>query len=140
MVKGLDLSREHFREYADRYVLIGGAACDLAMGEAGLDFRATKDLDIVLCVEALDKVFVEAFWTFVRNWKYQLQEKSTGKKQYYRFQKRSGISEPETFELLDISILGIIRPIMALLTGRGTFRVEKRKTICDNNLHEVINA
>lgn len=29
---------------------------------------------------------------------------------------------------------------MALLTGRGTFRVEKRKTICDNNLHEVINA
>ncbi len=58
MVKGLELFREHFREYTDRYVLIGGAACDLAMGEAGLDFRATKDLDIVLCVEALDKTFV----------------------------------------------------------------------------------
>jgi hypothetical protein len=29
MVKGLDLFREHFREYADRYVLIGGTACDL---------------------------------------------------------------------------------------------------------------
>ena len=54
MVKGLDLFREHFRSYADRYVLIGGAACDLAMGEAGLDFRATKDLDIVLCLEAID--------------------------------------------------------------------------------------
>lgn len=47
MVKGLDLFRKYFREYADRYVLIDGAACDLAMGEAGLDFRATKDLDIV---------------------------------------------------------------------------------------------
>ncbi len=48
MVKGLDLFREHFRGYADRYVLIGGTACDLAMGEAGLDFRATRDLDIIL--------------------------------------------------------------------------------------------
>jgi len=99
MVKGLDLFREHFREYADRYVLIGGAACDLAMGEAGLDFRATKDLDIVLCVEALDKVFVEAFWTFVRNGKYQLQEKSTGKKQYYRFQKPDTEGYPFMLEL-----------------------------------------
>jgi len=54
MVKGLDLFREHFRSYADRYVLIGGAACELALGEAGLDFRATKDLDIVLCLEAID--------------------------------------------------------------------------------------
>ena len=29
-------------------VLIGGAACDLLFGEAGQDFRATKDLDLVL--------------------------------------------------------------------------------------------
>lgn len=99
MVKGLDLFREHFREYADRHVLIGGTACDLAMCEAGLDFRATKDLDIVLCVEALDKVFVEAFWTFVRNGKYQLQEKSTGKKQYYRFQKPDTEGYPFMLEL-----------------------------------------
>jgi hypothetical protein len=31
MVKGLQIFREHFRDYADRYVLIGGAACDIAM-------------------------------------------------------------------------------------------------------------
>lgn len=99
MVKGLNLFREHFREYTDRYVLIGGTACDLAMGEAGLDFRATKDLDIVLCVEALDKVFVGAFWTFVRDGKYQLQEKSMGKKQYYRFQKPGTEGYPFMLEL-----------------------------------------
>jgi hypothetical protein len=80
MVKGLGLFREHFREYADRYVLIGGTACDLVMSEAGLDFRATKDLDIVLRVEALDRVFVEAFWTFVRDGKYQLQENRRARK------------------------------------------------------------
>ena len=44
-----------------------GPACYLAMEEAGLDFRVTKDLDIVLCVEALDAEFVGAFWDFVKD-------------------------------------------------------------------------
>jgi glutathionyl-hydroquinone reductase len=78
MVKGLEVFREHFRDYADRYVLIGGAACDIAMNAAGLGFRATKDLDIVLYVEALDAAFVQAFWGFVRAGGYEVQEKSTG--------------------------------------------------------------
>jgi glutathionyl-hydroquinone reductase len=89
MVKGLDIFRVHFQGYADRYVLIGGTACDIAMTSAGLAFRATKDLDIVLCVEALDAAFVRAFWEFVRLGGYQTQEKSTGQKQFYRFMKPS---------------------------------------------------
>jgi hypothetical protein len=87
MVKGLEVFREHFRNFADRYVLIGGAACDIAMTGAGLTFRATKDLDIVLYVEAFDAEFVRAFWKFVRAGGYQVQEKSTGEKQFYRFHK-----------------------------------------------------
>lgn len=39
-------------------MLIGGTACYLAMAEAGLDFRVTRDLDIVLCVEARGISFV----------------------------------------------------------------------------------
>jgi hypothetical protein len=31
MVRGLEIFRSHFRDYADRYMLIGGAACDLAI-------------------------------------------------------------------------------------------------------------
>jgi hypothetical protein len=99
MVKGLDLFRKHFRDYSDRYVLIGGVACELAMEEVGLDFRVTKDLDIVLCVEALDKEFVEAFWKFVRAGKYQFQEKSTEKKQFYRFTKPGTSGYPYMLEL-----------------------------------------
>lgn len=53
MVKGLDVFRGHFAGYEDQYVLIGGTAATLAMAEAGLEFRATKDLDIVLHIEAL---------------------------------------------------------------------------------------
>jgi hypothetical protein len=37
------------------------------MTGAGLAFRATKDLDIVLYVEALDAEFVRAFWTSVED-------------------------------------------------------------------------
>ncbi|MFR5881536.1 MAG: hypothetical protein ACLUEQ_12415 [Cloacibacillus evryensis] len=33
-------------------MLIGGMACDLLMSDAGLDFRRTKDIDMVLIVES----------------------------------------------------------------------------------------
>ncbi len=99
MVKGLEVFREHFRNYADNYVLIGGAACDIAMTNAGLTFRATKDLDIVLYVEALDAAFVRAFWDFVRAGGYEVQEKSTGEKQFYRFQKPTNADYPFMLEL-----------------------------------------
>ena len=99
MVKGLDIFRAHFQAYADRYVLIGGTACDIAMTGAGLAFRATKDLDIVLVVEALDADFVRAFWAFVRAGEYQVQEKSTGQKQFYRFQKPTNEQYPFMLEL-----------------------------------------
>jgi hypothetical protein len=99
MVKGLDIFRVHFQNYADRYVLIGGTACDIAMTSAGLAFRATKDLDIVLCVEALDAAFVQAFWAFVHLGGYQAQGKSTGQKQFYRFQRPTNENYPFMLEL-----------------------------------------
>lgn len=99
MVKGLDVFREHFRDFADRYLLIGGTACDLLMSAVGVEFRATKDLDIVLCVEALDSSFVQAFWAFVRAGEYQVQENSTGHKQFYRFQKPKTAGYPHMLEL-----------------------------------------
>ncbi len=99
MVRGLEIFRDHFQNYADRYVLIGGAACDIAMTSAGLEFRATKDLDIVLCVEAMDPAFVQAFWDFVRAGGYEAKEKSTGEKQFYRFQTPKNENYPFMVEL-----------------------------------------
>ena len=46
MVRGLDVFREHFAAHAGQFVLIGGTAATLAMESAGLEFRATRDLDI----------------------------------------------------------------------------------------------
>jgi hypothetical protein len=99
VVRGLEFFRRHFREHADRYVLIGGTACDLAMNAAGVEFRATKDLDIVLRVEALDAAFAEAFWAFVRAGGYRLQEAASGRTQFYRFQKPAAEGYPFMLEL-----------------------------------------
>ena len=69
MVRGLDIFYEYFSEYSDQYVLIGGAACDLSFSNYDEDFRATKDLDMVLIVEAQTREFAKRFWEFVRNGK-----------------------------------------------------------------------
>jgi hypothetical protein len=99
MIRGLDVFRDHFADFTEHYVLIGGSASELVMNEAGVNFRATKDLDIVLCIEALDKAFAEAFWTFVQAGGYELQEKSAGKKIFYRFIKPADETYPFMLEL-----------------------------------------
>ena len=99
MVRGIDHFKEHFSEFQDSYVLIGGVACYLIMDEVGVDFRATKDLDIVLCAEALDPKFIEHFWAFIKAGGYQNQQKSTGDKQFYRFDKPVSEGYPFMLEL-----------------------------------------
>jgi hypothetical protein len=100
MVRGLDIFQERFAAYVDQYVLIGGTAASLTMEEAGLEFRATKDLDIVLHVEALTSAFGEAFWKFVADGGYEIRQASdTGKPIFYRFQKPADARYPAMVEL-----------------------------------------
>lgn len=99
MVRGLDKYKEFFKDYSNNYLLIGGAACERQMENAGLDFRATKDLDIVLIVEAYSADFVKKFWEFIKEGDYEIQEKSSGEKIYYRFKKPADESFPWQVEL-----------------------------------------
>jgi hypothetical protein len=99
VIKGLDYFQNYFNDFQDSYILIGGAACYVLMDNVGLDFRATKDLDIVLCAEALDAAFVAKFWAFVKVGNYEHKEKSTGEKQFYRFNKPSNPEFPFMLEL-----------------------------------------
>ncbi len=99
MVGGLELFREHFRSFTDCYVLIGGTACDLIMSNVGLRFRATKDIDIVLCLESVDAEFARTFWEFVEAGRYQIQETAEGKRRFYRFQKPADGAYPVMLEI-----------------------------------------
>jgi len=98
MVIGLDVWQAHFKDFPDRYVLVGGVACDLLMVDAGLPFRATKDLDVVLLVEVLDAAFAQAFWAFVEAGGYERGEKGEGGN-LYRFAKPSAAGYPSMIEL-----------------------------------------
>ena len=99
MVRGLDIFREHFRDQTDSYLLIGGTACHLLFGEVGIEFRATKDLDIVLCVETMDTQFVQALWDFIKAGEYGRREEEGAKRQYYRFKGPASDGFPYMLEL-----------------------------------------
>ncbi|MBP1920511.1 hypothetical protein [Youngiibacter multivorans] len=87
MVKGLDIFEEYFKNYENQYVLIGGAACDIIFSNNDSQFRATRDLDIVLIIEALTPEFANQFWRFVSDADYRHRVASTGEPQFYRFDK-----------------------------------------------------
>jgi hypothetical protein len=99
MVTGLDRFAQHFAAYRNRHVLIGGAATFIALDSAALDSRVTKDLDIVLRLEALDVEFAEAFWGFVEAGGYEIAQRSTGAPAFYRFLNPADKSYPEMIEL-----------------------------------------
>lgn len=82
---------EKFKDYADCYTVIGGTACDILMTEAGTDFRATKDIDMILIMEARYKEFAHIFWEFIREGGYRFGWKNSEKAHFYRFtEPRSG--------------------------------------------------
>jgi len=99
MIVGIEKFREHFSGFQGCYTLIGGTAAYFVLNEAGLDARATKDLDIVMVTEAMTPEFGRAFWAFVEQGQYQIQEASTGGKRFYRFQRPAVEGYPVMLEL-----------------------------------------
>lgn len=99
MVRGIGSFREWFRGYEEQYVIIGGTACDLLMTDEGLDFRATKDIDLVLIIEAVDVAFGRRFWEYVTFAGYEHRNKSTGGLQFYRFTNPRSREYPTMIEL-----------------------------------------
>lgn len=99
MVKGLDVFINYFKEFSQNYVIIGGTACDLIIDEAGFYPRATKDIDLILVVEALTSDFAKQFWQFVKDGKYGRNESSDTERKYYRFVKPEQEEFPFQIEL-----------------------------------------
>jgi hypothetical protein len=116
MVKGLDTFRAAFAGYADRYVLIGGVAASLTLEDAGIAFRATRDLDIVLIIEALDDVFGSEFWEFVKRGGYTERHELDGPTKRYRFGNPTDERYPVLLELFSRVPEGLMLPEGARLT------------------------
>ena len=62
-------------------------------------FRATRDLDLVLIVEALTPDFGEKFWKFIEDGGYKNKATTTGKPQFFRFTEPANDDYPKMIEL-----------------------------------------
>jgi len=99
MVEGIEQFTRHFESFPGAFVVIGGTACAAVLEDAGLPFRTTKDIDIVLIAEALDESFMRAFWDFIEEGQYLIRESAEGKKILYRFEKPQKQGFPPCLEL-----------------------------------------
>lgn len=116
MVRGFDSFKRWFSGYESNYTIIGGTACDLIMTDMNQDFRATKDIDIVLIIEALSPEFGLRFWDYIKQAGYEHCNKSNGKPQFYRFTKPSSPDYPAMIELFSRKTDVINLPEDAVLT------------------------
>lgn len=99
-VKGLQRFVDHFKGLENSYILIGGAACDVWLAERGFPFRVTKDLDVVIVVEALLPAFFDRFWSFIRDGRYRSHQQSEIRPVFYRFKSPEDARYPAMIELL----------------------------------------
>ena len=116
MVTGIDSFKEWFKGSEEQYAIIGGTACDILMTEEGLDFRATKDIDLVLIIEAVDANFGKKFWEYVKQAGYEHCNKSSGVPQFYRFSHPITNQYPAMIELFTRKLDAIQLPEDAVLT------------------------
>ncbi len=107
--------KEWFDGYEEQYVIIGGAACDILMSEIGIPFRATKDIDLVLILEALKPEFVKRFWDYVIDAGYEHRKSSSGEQQFYRFSKPKSERFPAMIELFSRKMDSLFVPDGAIL-------------------------
>ena len=117
MVIGLNSFKEWFQGYESCYALIGGTACDLLMDETGFEFRATKDIDMVLIAESLSEEFGLRFWEYIKAAGYRRRLNNIGKSIYYRFTSPKSAKYPAAIELFSRRIDRIILPPDANLTS-----------------------
>ncbi len=99
MVRGIDKFREYFSDFNDHYIIIGGTARDYAISEAGFTPKGTKDIDIILIIEALSQKFVRKFWEFIKNGNYGSKETNSKERKYYRFTNPEMENYPSEIEL-----------------------------------------
>ena len=85
MVNGIESFVQKFSKYTDCYTIIGGAACDILMTEADTEFRATRDIDMILIMEARYREFVKVFWEYILEGGYRFGWKNSDTVHFFRF-------------------------------------------------------
>jgi hypothetical protein len=80
---------DHFCSYLtgleNLYVIIGGGAASILMEDGGLEFRATKDVDLVVLSRSED--LNARILSYIKDGGYKTKEATEGSPRYYRFRE-----------------------------------------------------
>ncbi len=113
IVDGIDIFEKTFSKYKESFVIIGGAACRATLSEGRYTPRKTKDIDMVLVLEGLNKDFIDDFWSFIRagNYKCATRKDNEGRKKYVLYSFYDSLPEyPAQIELLSRPVDGLGNP------------------------------
>ena len=100
-MQGLRKFKEHFRNYSNHFMIIGGTGCEMLFKNEGLEFRATKDIDIIITTPNLNisEKFRKHFYNFLSNGGYQIYKRDEEYHYYYRFESPEEEGFPSMIEL-----------------------------------------
>jgi len=138
MVKGLDMFRDRFAGFEDCYSLIGGAACDLWLGEQGLEFRSTKDLDIVLVFDGERPKFVERVWEFIKEGEYDGYHAGETPSNFYRFQKPKRFGFPAKVEICARRPIGAPSHLKVIRVPSGGRASSLSAILLDSDYYDLV--
>jgi hypothetical protein len=155
MVRGIEKFKEFFTGYEDNYIVTGGTACDILEEKAGQQPRATKDIDIILIVEALSADFVKRFWEFIKAGQYNpcQQGEGNGKHQYFRFfnpkedvfpnqielfsRKPDILQIPEDIKLIHLPVDEDLSSLSAILMNDEYYSFTIEHSTIEDNVHRA---
>ncbi|MFV8258262.1 hypothetical protein ACNQKP_10660 [Bdellovibrio bacteriovorus] len=93
---------DHFCSYMagleDQFVIIGGSAASVLMEEQELEFRPTKDIDLVILTNTSGELNARIS-AYVKAGEYSVKEATEGSPRYYRFSSPVGAEYPKIVEV-----------------------------------------
>ncbi|MNK12074.1 hypothetical protein D3C87_301300 [compost metagenome] len=93
---------DHFCSYMigleDQFVIIGGSAASVLMEEQELEFRPTKDIDLVILTNTSGDLNARIS-AYIKAGEYSLREATEGSPKYYRFSNPVGVEYPKIVEV-----------------------------------------
>ncbi len=99
IVYGIQKFKEYFKDFSDKYIIVGGTATALYLKEQSLDARITKDIDMILISDNLDSNYGEIFWKFINDGGYEKYCSKDNVPHYYRFINKSNNGFPKMIEI-----------------------------------------
>ncbi len=100
---------DHFCDYLKglekHYVIIGGGAASILMDDQGLEFRATKDVDLVVIARSKD--LNTRVLAYVKDGGYNSKEATEKLPRYYRFKNPTKAECPKMIEIFARNELGL---------------------------------